>query len=292
MKRILLASVAALGLAGTASAADLAVRAPVPVPLFSWTGCYLGINGGWIGSNDDYSTSRRVLFPGLDPDNIVFGAQPVDSALLSRSYSSNESGGTLGGQAGCQYQWGWFVLGGEWDANWSGLKEDNSFFYPATRWVSNPNNFWFPRTELTHTQLDWFSTARVRVGAAWWDRWMIYATGGVALGALDSYTQVVFNGPGAPFFSPQFFGGYRQNRIGWTAGGGIEWAFAANWTAKAEFLYIDLGSFDYTSPVTSFGAADGRAWNTSVETKEYVARVGINYLFHLGPAVAPVYARY
>ena len=67
MKRILLASVAALGLAGTASAADLAVRAPVPVPLFSWTGCYLGINGGWIGSNNDYSTSRRVLFPGLDP---------------------------------------------------------------------------------------------------------------------------------------------------------------------------------------------------------------------------------
>ena len=265
MKRILLASVAALGLAGTASAADLAVRAPVPVPLFSWTGCYLGINGGWIGSNDDYSTSRRTLYPFGDPD----AAQPADVALLSRSYSSNQSGGTLGGQFGCQYQWGWFVLGGEWDANWSGLKEDNYFSYPATTWVSNPATFWSPRTELTHKQLDWFSTARVRVGAAWWDRVLIYATGGVALGALDSYTQVVFNGPGAnPFFIPQYFGAYRENRIGWTVGGGIEWAFAANWTAKAEFLYIDLGSFDYISPRTTFdGATDTRTWNTSVRRK-------------------------
>ena len=79
MKRILLASVAALGLAGTASAADLAVRAPVPVPLFSWTGCYLGINGGWIGGNDDYATSRRILYGFGDPD----AAQPADVALLS-----------------------------------------------------------------------------------------------------------------------------------------------------------------------------------------------------------------
>jgi outer membrane immunogenic protein len=289
MKRILLASVAALGLAGTASAADLAVRAPVPVPLFSWTGCYLGINGGWIGSNDDYATSRRVLYGFGDPD----AAQPVDSALLSRSYSSNDSAGTFGGQFGCQYQWGWLVLGGEWDANWSGLKEDNYFTYPATTWVSNPATFWFPRAEWTHKQLDWFSTARVRVGAAWWDRWLIYATGGVALGALDSYTQVAFDGPGNPFFFPQFFGGFRENRIGWTVGGGIEWAFAANWTAKAEFLYLDFGSFDYVSPRTTFnGTTDTRAWHTSISAQEYVARVGINYLFHLGPAVAPVVARY
>jgi outer membrane immunogenic protein len=295
MKRILLASVAALGLAGTASAAELAVRAPapLPVPLFTWTGCYLGINGGWIGGNDDYATSRRILYPFGDPDF----AQPADSALLSRSYSSNQSGGTLGGQFGCQYQAGWLVIGGEWDANWSSLKSDNYFSYPATTWVSNPANFWFPRTELTHNQLDWFTTARVRVGAAWWDRVLLYATGGLAMGALDSYTQVAFDGPGNPSYIPQYFGAYRENKIGWTAGGGFEWAFAANWTAKAEFLYVDLGSFDYISPRTTFGTLqngviDGRAWNTSVDAKEYVARVGINYLFHFGPAVAPVVARY
>ncbi|MFY9699329.1 MAG: outer membrane beta-barrel protein [Rhodoplanes sp.] len=261
----------------------------MPVPLFSWTGCYLGINGGWIGGNDDYATSRQILYGFGDPDN----AQPADVALLSRSYSSNQSGGTLGGQFGYQYQVGWFVIGGEWDANWSTLKEDNYSSYPATTWVSNPALFWNPRTELTHKQLDWFSTARVRVGAAWWDRVLVYATGGVALGALDSYTQVAFDGPGNPYYIPQYFGAYRENRIGWTVGGGFEWAFAANWTAKAEFLYLDFGSFDYVSPRNTFnGTTDTRTWNTSISAQEYVARVGINYLFHLGPAVAPVYARY
>ncbi|MEZ5889058.1 MAG: outer membrane beta-barrel protein [Xanthobacteraceae bacterium] len=296
MKRILLASVAALGLAGTASAADLAVRAPVPVPLFSWTGCYLGINGGWIGGNDDYTTNRTIYYPFSDGPGIT----AADNARLTRSYSSDQSGGTLGGQFGCQYQAGWLVIGGEWDANWSTLEENNSFVYPAIPFVSDPTRLWFPHTEYTHKQLDWFSTARVRVGAAWWDRVLVYATGGLALGGLDSYTQVAFN-PTVngvaqnPNFFPQYFGGYRNQKIGWTLGGGIEWAFAANWTAKAEFLYLDLGSFDYLSPCTNSNGLTcgaGESWHTSIDAKEYVARVGINYLFHFGPAVAPVVARY
>ena len=286
MKRILLASVAALGLAGTASAADLAVRAaPVPVPLFTWTGCYLGINGGWIGQETSYTTGRQLLAPFGDPN----AATPAENALLTHSYSSSQSGGTLGGQFGCQYQWGWFVLGGEWDANWAGVKDDNTFAYTAAA----TNNVWFPRQEWTHTQMDWFTTARVRVGAAWWDRVLVYATGGLAMASVDSYTHVAFNNGNNPFFIPQYFGAYRESRIGWTVGGGIEWAFAQNWTAKAEFLYIDLGSDDYVSPRTSFnGTTDTRVWASSVDTQAYVARVGINYLFHLGPAVAPVVARY
>jgi outer membrane immunogenic protein len=288
MKRILLASVAALGLAGTASAADLAVRAPAVAPLFTWTGCYLGINGGWIGGNDDYTTSRRILAPGIDPD----GTPRTAVNLLTRSYDGGGSAGTVGGQFGCQYQWGWFVLGGEWDANWSGLNEDNSFSYAA---VTDPaTGFTFlPRNEWSTKQLDWFSTARVRIGAAWWDRVLVYATGGLALGALDSQLRVDFPAGGVP----EYFGAYREKHIGWTIGGGFEWAFAQNWTAKAEFLYLDFGSFDYISPRSTFGAVvpggfDGRTWNTSIDAKEYVARVGINYLFHLGPAVGPVVARY
>lgn len=59
--------------------------------------------------------------------------------------------------------------------------------------------------------------------------------------------------------------------------------------SKAEFLYLDFGSFDYLSPCTG-NCIPGESWNTSVKAQEYVARVGINYLFHLGPA--PVVARY
>jgi outer membrane immunogenic protein len=122
---------------------------------------------------------------------------------------------------------------------------------------------------------------------------LLYATGGVAMGALDSFEQVGFITPANPFFVPQLFGAFREKRTGWTAGGGIEWAFANNWTAKAEFLYLDFGSFDYLSPRITFnGTTDARTWDTHIKAQEYVARVGINYLFHLGPAAAPVVARY
>ncbi len=287
MKRILLASVAALGLAGTASAADLAVRAPVPVPLFSWTGCYLGINGGWIGGKDEYSHhSVFVDQEEVPPFNTFSTFDPL-------SYSSDESAGTFGGQFGCQYQFGAIVLGGEWDANWSGLKEDNYTRYFSTFWNNfyGPGNYAGYSEQWSHKQLDWFSTARVRLGWAAWDRFLIYATGGLALGAYDAYTHV--NDNPLVWQAPDYFGAYRENRIGWTVGGGFEWAFAANWTAKAEFLYLDFGSFDYRSPFVDSNPPtliDERF--TSIDAKEYVARVGINYLFHLGPAVAPVYARY
>ena len=274
MKRILLASVAALGLAGTASAADLAVQAPAVVPLFTWTGCYLGINGGWIGGNDDYTTSPRIAAPLVDPD----GAPLAAVNLLTHSYSGGGSAGTVGGQFGCQYQWGWFVLGGEWDANWSGLNEDNSFaFGPVTA-----GGFTFvSRNEWTTKQLDWFSTARVRLGAAWWDRVLIYATGGLALGALDSSLRVDFPAGDVP----EYFGAFREKRVGWTAGGGVEWAFLPNWSAKAEYLYTDLSG---NNNGFNFGFGQN---NVNNHTRFHTIRAGVNYHFNLfNPS--PVVAKY
>jgi outer membrane immunogenic protein len=218
MKRILLAGIAALGLVGTASAADLAVKAPVAyVPVFTWTGCYLGANAGWIGGKDDYNTYRWYYDNG-------------DYIAIPRSFSTNESAGTFGGQFGCQFQTGGWVIGGECDWNWSGLNED------TTLRSLDPNGFYYPADQTTHVRVDWFSTARARLGFAW-DRVMIYATGGLAYASYDAYTHV---DSGDPFF---FRGGYHQNRFGYAVGGGLEWAFANNWTAKAEFLYLDFGAF-------------------------------------------------
>ncbi len=290
MKTILLATVAALGLAGTASAADLSVKAPVVyAPLFTWTGCYLGVNGGWIGSDESYDTDLRHHPPVRGPW-INQGGRRADFDRYRRSFSSDESGGTVGGQFGCQWQWGSVVLGGEWDWAWSGLEEeDNVRFGP----IAGPNIGLPERAEHHHKQLDWFMTVRARLGWAAWDRFLIYATGGVAMGAYDAFTRVNL-GPFDQFdpfdAAPEFNGSYREKRIGWTAGGGFEWAFANNWTAKAEFLYLDFGSFDYHSPHIDFGVDDTRVWWTEVDAQEYVVRVGLNYLFHLGDA--PVVARY
>ena len=285
MKRILLASVAALGLAGTASAADLAVKAPPLVPVFTWSGCYLGANAGWIGGNDAYTLQPAGLW------GTVPGFTPAVRNEVYHSYKQNDSSGTAGGQFGCQWQWGALVLGGEWDFNWSGLKENNGFIFPATL-------DWPQRFEFTHKQLDWFSTARARLGWAIWDRVLVYGTGGLVVGALDSFTNVDLR----PGFNDDHFGDFRQKRIGWTAGGGVEWAFTNNWTVKAEFLYLDFSSFNYISPNTTTPAAGATTcrtgvspscyWNTDIRANEYVARVGVNYLFHLGPAAAPLVAAY
>ena len=151
-----------------------------------------------------------------------------------------------------------------------------------------------PRHEFTHKQLDWFSTARARLGWAIWDRVLLYGTGGLVVGAVDSFTNVDTGSNLAAVAVPflDHFGAYRQKRIGWTAGGGLEWAFTNNWTVKAEFLYLDFGSFDYISPNVLTPVSPNWFWNTSIKATEYVARVGVNYLFHLGPAAAPLVAAY
>jgi len=235
--------------------------APVAyVPLFTWTGCYLGANGGWIGGDEEYSTHYGY----------------IDGAFAGyNTYSPKGSGGTFGGQFGCQFQTGSWVIGGEWDWSWSGLKEDNTYYQPFDGRL-------LPYYQYTNKQVDWFSTARARVGLAW-DRILVYATGGLAYAGFDAYTHI---SPlvGAP---PIAVGAYDEKRFGWTVGGGLEWAFANNWTAKAEFLYMDFGSFEYTAPLINNPTA---YWPTHVDAKEYVARIGINYLFHTGGA--PVVARY
>jgi len=103
MKRFLLAGVMLAALGGAASAADLAVKAPYapPVPLWSWTGFYVGINGGYSSGADDYTQS------------IVIGPPPVTTIASFSNNTINPRGGLFGGQIGFNYQTGPVVLGVE-----------------------------------------------------------------------------------------------------------------------------------------------------------------------------------
>ncbi|MEZ5890668.1 MAG: hypothetical protein R3D52_10810 [Xanthobacteraceae bacterium] len=335
MRKILLAGGAALGLIGTASAADFALATTAPAPLFTWTGCYLGINGGWIGGGDKY---RHAAYIGALPREIAFhgmdhGAPTYETLYNDYYYSdgfshgTNASGETFGGQFGCQHQWGGLVLGGEWDANWSGLKENHhlSGYNPllASHWnhargeagpvaeaylgngVTERYQYGYSgQTQVwAHMQLNWFSTSRVRVGWAAWNRFLIYATGGLAIGGFDAYTTINSGGQinyiNSQYvglgLAPDFYGAYRKVRVGYTVGGGFEWAFANNWTAKAEFLYLDFGSDEFRSNYVSNipNAAACTSYTnctpyhtTSIDFQQFVVRVGLNYFFQLGPAPA------
>ena len=117
------------------------------------------------------------------------------------------------------------------------------------------------------TENNWLATFRGRLGYAF-DRWMPYITGGGAYGKVTAKVDVA--GLGLPLSSS-------SNQLGWTVGAGLEYAFLSNWSAKIEYLYVDLGSFNSAVvPLVN-----------NVSFKENIIRAGLNYKFS-----GPIFSHY
>ena len=156
--------------------------------------------------------------------------------------SFNLSGAVVGGTLGANWQVGHVVLGAEGDVDWSNLKgSTTSAGCPAGCSTNN----------------DWLATVRGRAGYAF-DRVLPYVTGGLAVGDIKAAT------PG--------FAGENQTNAGWTAGGGLEFALTNNWTAKAEYLHVDLGNMNC-------GFSCGGSGSNNVSLKSDVVRGGVNFRF-------------
>jgi outer membrane immunogenic protein len=257
-----------------AASADLGARiptkAPMMAPAFSWTGFYIGANAGAAINDSSFN---------LDPSGCFLvgcGAGGVaGNAARTAAGNLNSTAFTGGGQIGYNWQFApsW-VFGLEADLNYNGTKPSTTASVPLPFAAASTFNYTLNQT------LDWFGTGRARLGWLPTDHMMIYGTGGVAYGHVGSATNVAF-----PTSGDSYAGSFSDTRVGWTAGGGIEWAFTQNWTAKAEYLYVDLGRTSYTDAcVTVCGA--GPSYTSTVTTREHIARFGINYLFNAGPVVA------
>ena len=224
MRTTIFASALALAAAGApATAADLPVKARPRPPVFSWTGFYAGINGGYAWGQSSWS----------DP---VAGA---NSGIF------DTSGGLVGGQLGYNWQTGAFVLGVETDADWLNVKGSTA----GTGGVCASDG-----GGACKTQQNWLGTTRARVGYAF-DRWLPYITGGAAYGDIQAV---------------QPTGTASNTNVGWTAGGGVEYGFNRNWSAKLEYLHIDLGT------ATFMGAAS-KTNSLNVPVTDDLVRAGINY---------------
>lgn len=233
-----------LGLAQTASAADMAARpvykAPIVVPAYNWSGFYIG-------------------------GNVGYGWGDVNLTAFGMGGSASVDGWFAGGQIGYNWQGAGspWVFGIEVDSQWANVTKDVTVAGPGV--VAN-----------AFSTLDYFGTLRGRVGYAF-DRAMIYGTGGLAWGSNEIGVGVAV-GP--------FLAGVSQSNthVGWTIGGGVEWALLDNWTAKVEYLYVDLGNKNYLSGIAGPGLGfDG---NLDVHT----VKVGLNYRFGYGKG--PVLAKY
>jgi outer membrane immunogenic protein len=286
MKKALLAGVAgAAVIAGIpANAADLGTRptyqAPpvvAPIPVFSWTGCYIGghIGGGW----------ERKKFS--DPNGAFF--TPPGEAI-----QVNASGFLGGGQLGCDWQLApkW-VIGIEGAAAWADLKGDTLDVFTHT---TGGGPFQPPSTTITtgtfSVRTDFLASATGRIGWVW-DRWLLYAKGGAAWDH-DKYSFVgrvtapgiILGGSG---FAPFDFAA-SETRTGWTVGAGVEWAFWTNWSAKLEYDFYGFGSRQVIFVSTSNNGMP--PLSADIAQQIHTVKFGINYRFSWGKAPGPIAAKY
>ncbi len=245
---VFLATAALLGGAGTAAAADIPVRSRgyVDAPqAFSWSGFYLGLHAGYGWGSSDWIV--RDALP----------AVPVSGAL------STHARGFLGGlQVGANHQIGSWVVG---------VEADLSLMDSVASGTGPTTGFGAGISGRGRSQIDWLTTFTGRFGYAF-DRSLLYFKGGAA-GArfTENYS---LSGPPALFLDS---GNQSNTRIGWTIGGGWEYAFLNNWTAKVEYNYLDFGSKEETF-VTINGPGQ-IAINQTLDRSLHLVKLGANYKF-------------
>jgi outer membrane immunogenic protein len=224
---------------------------PAVPAVYDWGGGYIGINGGYAFGQSEWSDA-------LNPSG------------SNSTGNFNVNGGLVGGTMGVSGQFGAWVVGVEGDFDWQGLSGTSSSAF-CTSLFASPN-LGSPHAGLScKTASNWFGTVRARFGYAW-DRVLLYGTAGGA----GVNVQTSLNGLPAQT-NPEF---------GWTVGAGLEWAFADNWTAKVEYLFVDLAqnpvcnhgySCGYDAPATATLPAVNS--NSTVKLNENIIRVGVNFKF-------------
>lgn len=257
----LLTGSAALALvASAATAADLPAPAPPPpivvAPIFTWTGFYAGVNAGWGWLDNNNSNGIFVPSGTFGPP---YGG--VSGILGGGGAGGNNDGFVGGGQIGYNYQFGTFVVGVEADIQWADFNVENSVFFTPAGFPPS-----FVPAAFRSDDMEWFGTVRARAGAAF-DRFLIYATGGLA---------------------------YSDNNTGWTVGGGVEWALPTTFlgssavTLGVEGLWVSLERDDdnnggfvgtyvplgTTIPVSIFAPVA-----SSNDNEFFVARAKLNFKF-------------
>jgi outer membrane immunogenic protein len=242
MRRFCLTLLAGCALSVGAQAADLPLKAPVPVLHWNWTGCYIGIEGGgaW-GRTHNFDTSPG--FVGL---------------TVTNPYTL--SGGLIGGTIGCNYQFQQqWVIGIENDLSWTNKRGIANEIPP------------FNTTATIEVKERWIDTLRARLGHTFGaqDQILLYLTGGAAFAGTTAITCV----PGV------FCDSVSATRAGWTVGGGAELAIFPTtpvpnnwWSVKIEYIYVDFGSKDY-----NFNPA--LTTNKNISLNDHILRAGLNFHF-------------
>jgi outer membrane immunogenic protein len=288
MKRLLFTTSAYGLLAIPAMAADMApfYRAPPPVAIVSWTGPYVGatLGGDWTGSNVTEAVEATSCNPAVAGCTAGPAASSALAAAVPATFSTSRSGAIAGGEFGYNWQLGPVVLGFEADISGSTLAGGGRMS-GASEITDFPANT-VGVLGTANAKVDYLGTVRGRAGYLVLPSVLTYLTFGLAYGGASSNTTLAesVDGPCSCGPFPAVHGSTSTPRLGWTAGGGVEYMFAPHWTVKAEYLYYDLGSVTYAlSPILQttdtgvpfFGASTA----SHVAFTGNIARAGINFGF-------------
>jgi outer membrane immunogenic protein len=263
--------------------ARVAIAAPPPAAAPGWTGFYIGaaFGGGWSG--------RPVGLTANDPlmAKVFAGTVGgVNEQPFATSYQVDRNGPVGGLEVGYNFQV---------DARWVvGIETDFSASAIGGKAFSGTSILTGPIvTGSTTAKQDaaWYGTVRGRLGWLAAPNVMVFGTGGLAYGrttqsaTFDVNTAFFTAGGGFTFSCPGagtcMSGSSATTQVGWTAGGGVEWALDAHWTAKAEYQLVDLGS-ETLRVVGNAPVAPGTAqasYNASFRDQVNVVRLGLNYRF-------------
>jgi outer membrane immunogenic protein len=257
MKKLLLSTSFFVASTAAVLAADFPMQTKSPIvaaPVFTWTGCYVGahVGGGTMTSINTEGGNQN----------------PIGKGAIA------------GGQAGCNYQDGNWVVGLEGEGSWSGIKTtSNSTTVPN---IFNPGNASIFDQAIKNNN-DFAIAARAGIT---FDRTLIYGKGGWAWGSFNSNNVSGCCGLG---FVPSTFT-QSGTLDGFLVGVGIEHALTRNWTIKAEYNYIGFGSKELSTTQCTPGIGCGVTGTSSLGATKQLFKVGANYLFDFGGG--PVVARY
>jgi len=252
MKRLTVAAAGLLSMAGfvgTASAADLPARIYTKAPpavvaaAYDWSGFYLGLNGGGASSRECLTITSAAGAP-------VFPASEG---------CHNATGGLAGGQIGYRLQTASLVFGAEAQGDWADLKGSN----PSLTAV-------VPYTNQTKVKAIGLFTGQV--GYAW-NNILLYVKGGAAV--TDNKYSSFFTATGVVFNQAS------DTRWGGTAGTGVEFGFAPNWSIAAEYDHLFMGNPSITFPASAIAVTR----NDNISQRVDMGTVRLTYRFG-GPVVA------
>lgn len=253
MRITVLAACTVIASSGAYAADAIVPYVPEPAPVvadtFSWTGGYVGVNAGYAWGKFKHNVLAKQIvgkdyLPGTPESEKNY--EIVDDA----TYSASPSGFVGGVQIGYNWQFDQFVFGLETDFQGGSLKGSVSGGVA-------------PYTFNADTKIDWFGTARVRLGYVPTERLMIYATGGLAYAHVKSYMNYA-----------GFESAVSKTKTGYTVGGGAEYAIDNHWSLKTEYLFTDLGKIDSMEVIRK-----RNAYSAETKANFHTVRIGLNYKF-------------